>query len=274
MTVRFPLRRASYLLGAALILAVGPAGQPALAAAPADTTADGPSVVGAAPAARSPLAGAFERAAARYRVPADLLAALGYAETRLDGHGGAPSASGGYGVMHLTSNPKQHTLDLAATLTGLEPAVLRTDTTANILGAAAVLRSYADAAGLGAAQRTDVNHWYLPLVRYGGATDPAVARLYADAVYDLLGTGFGTPADQAGTGPRTPPRSPSRRGRSPRTGVSTPPSPRSARPHPHPRPAPAGWARSAPTTARPPGRRRTPATTRHPAASRRTRSTT
>ncbi|WSA87264.1 N-acetylmuramoyl-L-alanine amidase [Micromonospora sp. NBC_01796] len=191
MTVRFPLRRASYLLGATLILAAGPAGQPALAAGPADIPGNGP-VAGAE--ARSPLAGAFDRAAARYQVPADLLAALGYAETRLDGHGGAPSASGGYGVMHLTNNPKLRTLDLAATLTGLDPAVLRTDSTANILGAAAVLRSYADAAGLDATQRADVDHWYLPVVRYGGAGDPAVARLYADAVYDLLGTGFNAPS--------------------------------------------------------------------------------
>jgi N-acetyl-anhydromuramyl-L-alanine amidase AmpD len=191
VTLRVPLRRASYLLGATLILASGPAGQPALAAGPTGPSA---STQASATAKRSALADAFDRAAARYQVPADLLAALGYAETRLDGHGGAPSASGGYGAMHLTSNPKVQTLDLAATLTGLDRTVLSTDPAANILGAAAVLRSYADAAGLGAAGRADVNHWYLPIVRYGGASDPAVARLYADTVYELLGTGFTAPS--------------------------------------------------------------------------------
>ncbi|MFK3980085.1 N-acetylmuramoyl-L-alanine amidase [Micromonospora sp. NPDC050397] len=195
MTVRFPLRRASYLLGAVLMLAAGLTGQPALAAGPvAATDADDRVGSGGHPPTRSALAVAFDRAQARYQVPADLLAALGYAETRLDGHGGAPSASGGYGVLHLTSNPTVRTLDLAADLTGLDRAVLRTDTGANILGAAAVLRSYADSAGLDAARRADPNHWYVPVARYGGASDPAVARLYADAVYDLLATGFATPS--------------------------------------------------------------------------------
>ncbi|MGW1447016.1 N-acetylmuramoyl-L-alanine amidase [Micromonospora sp. NPDC002411] len=61
-------------------------------------------VVGASPAiadpvgttaSAAPLATAFDTAAARYDVPRDLLVALGYAESRLDMHGGAPSAAGG-----------------------------------------------------------------------------------------------------------------------------------------------------------------------------------
>ncbi|MET8202811.1 N-acetylmuramoyl-L-alanine amidase [Micromonospora taraxaci] len=156
-------------------------------------------VVGASPAiadpvgttaSAAPLATAFDTAAARYNVPRDLLVALGYAESRLDMHGGAPSAAGGYGLMHLASNPEVHTLDEAVTLTQLSPAALRTEPTANVLGAAAVLRSYADQAGLTAAARDDVNGWHGPLARYGGAHDPSVARLYADSVYDLLRTGF------------------------------------------------------------------------------------
>ncbi|MEV4757096.1 N-acetylmuramoyl-L-alanine amidase [Micromonospora sp. NPDC049559] len=183
MTVRLSRRRASLLLGGALVMAIG-SGQPALAAG---ATQAGP--MAGVPAA-GPLGAAFDTAAKRYDVPRDLLAALGYAETHLDGHGGAPSASGGYGVMHLTSNPKTRTLDEAAARTGLPTALLRADTGANIVGAAAVLRSYADAAGLDAAQRADVDAWYAPVARYGGATDPATARLYADTVYDLLSTGF------------------------------------------------------------------------------------
>ena len=176
MTAWFPLRRAGHLLGVAtLVLAVGLSGQPAMAA-PHDDPGS--------------LAEAFATAAARYDVPRDLLVALGYAETHLDGHAGRPSAAGGYGIMNLTGNPRIHTLDEAARHTGLDPAALRTDPAANIAGAAAVLRSYADAAGLTAAQRSDVDQWYGPVVRYGGASDPSVARLYGDTVYDLIAAGI------------------------------------------------------------------------------------
>lgn len=183
MIARLTPRRAGHLLGATLIMTLGLSAHPAAAVVPTRTAADD----GARGAA---LAGEFQTAATRYDVPRDLLVALGQAETHLDGHAGAPSASGGYGVMHLTSNPTLHTLDEAADLTGLGRAALRSDTAANITGAAAVLRSYADQAGLTAMERADVNQWYGPVVRYDGAASPAVARLDADTVYDLLDAGF------------------------------------------------------------------------------------
>ncbi|WCN83383.1 N-acetylmuramoyl-L-alanine amidase [Micromonospora sp. LH3U1] len=145
---------------------------------------------GGTPVPAAPLAAAFDTAAARYDVPRDLLVALGYAESRLDMHASAPSAAGGYGLMHLANNPGVRTLDEAAALTRLSPGALRTAPAANVLGAAAVLRSYADQAGLSATARDDVNGWYAALARYGGAHDPSVARLYADTVYDLLRVGF------------------------------------------------------------------------------------
>lgn len=192
MTVRYPQSRLSHLLGATLLVSLATGlTSPAANAAPA---ADSPAGATTATAG-GPLASAFDRAAIRYEVPRDLLVAVGYAETHLDGHHGAPSASNGYGVMHLTSNPKLRTLDEAAALTSLAPVTLRTDPAANVTGAAAVLRSYADQAGLTAAQRADPDHWYPAVVRYGGASTPAVARLYADTVYDLLGTGFQTTTD-------------------------------------------------------------------------------
>ncbi|WP_159104584.1 peptidoglycan recognition family protein [Plantactinospora sp. BB1] len=200
MTARIRRGRLAPLLGAAsLALAVGLTGQPGYAA---PDTAPSTSAIGQP----SPLAAALATAAARYDVPRDLLAALGQAETRLDGHAGAPSASGGYGVMHLTSNPTVRSLDEAARLTGLDRAVLRTDSAANVVGAAAVLRSYADDAGLTATQRADLASWYAPVVRYGGATDPRVARLYGDAVYDLLGAGFNSPAGVVVAGRPVAPR--------------------------------------------------------------------
>ncbi|MCW2878725.1 MAG: Negative regulator of beta-lactamase expression-like protein [Sphaerisporangium sp.] len=136
-----------------------------------------------------PLADAFSRAAAAYEVPRDLLVALAYSETHLDGHDGKPSASGGYGVMHLVTNPARHALEQAAALTAKPVATLKSDSAANIAGGAAVLRAEADRIGLGATGREDIGKWYTAVARYGGATSPGSARLYADTVYDLLAAG-------------------------------------------------------------------------------------
>ncbi|MBN6052444.1 N-acetylmuramoyl-L-alanine amidase [Nonomuraea sp. RK-328] len=147
---------------------------------------------GAAPAqaARETLLqAAFAKAAAQNDVPRDLLVALAYAETHLDGHRGEPSASGGYGVMHLVSNPTSHTLEKAAELTELPVEKLRADDTANVLGGAAVLRSLADEQGLDEAARKDAGRWYQAVAKYGNASSPELARLYADSVYELLGLG-------------------------------------------------------------------------------------
>ncbi|MEU5949377.1 N-acetylmuramoyl-L-alanine amidase [Micromonospora sp. NPDC047465] len=191
MTGRRASRRTHGLLGAMLAAALVLSGESVLAASPASAAPDRGS------AASSRWATAFDTAARRYDVPRDLLLALGHAETRLNGHGGRPSAAGGYGLMHLVSNPNLHTLDEAARLTGLDRDTLRADPTANVAGAAAVLRSYADQAGLTAVERQDVNTWYGSVARYGGASTPALARLYADAVYDLLRTGFETAQPEA-----------------------------------------------------------------------------
>ncbi|MFF2410966.1 peptidoglycan-binding protein [Streptomyces sp. NPDC058092] len=143
----------------------------------------------AAPDADHSMNRAFARAAAKFDVPRDLLAAVGYGETRLDGHRGHPSQANGYGVMHLVSNPTNPTLERAAALTGEPLAHLRADTAANILGGAAVLRNYADKLGLDARERDDVNAWYPAVARYSGTTGPAAA-LYADTVYTFLTNGL------------------------------------------------------------------------------------
>ncbi|WP_328718633.1 amidase [Streptomyces sp. NBC_00247] len=170
-------RRASAAALAALtVAAVVTAGAPTPASAAPD------------PAANS-LNRAFARAAAEYGVPRDLLAAVGYGETHFDGHHGLPSQDNGYGVMHLVSNPTNRSLEKAAALTGASAARLREDTATNVLGGAAVLRSYADSLGLDGDERLDVDSWYPAVARYGGADGPAAA-LYADAVYSFLAGGL------------------------------------------------------------------------------------
>ncbi|MFI6324454.1 N-acetylmuramoyl-L-alanine amidase [Nonomuraea sp. NPDC050556] len=132
---------------------------------------------------------AFAKAAATYDVPRDLLVALAYAETHLDGHGGKPSASGGYGVMHLVSNPSTHALEEAAKLTSQPVDALRTNDAANVQGGAAVLRAQADALGLDDAARKDAGRWYPAVAAYGHTSNDGTAKLYADAVYETLAKG-------------------------------------------------------------------------------------
>jgi hypothetical protein len=139
--------------------------------------------------AAAPLAEAFAKAAGTYEVPQDLLVAVGYAETHLDNHDGEPSASGGYGIMHLVSNPKVKTLEEAARLTSQPVSALKTDDAANVLGGAAVLRARADRLGLDETERKDPAKWYGAVAAYSGAADDSTAKLYADAVYEVLGDG-------------------------------------------------------------------------------------
>ncbi|WP_189083216.1 N-acetylmuramoyl-L-alanine amidase, partial [Mangrovihabitans endophyticus] len=153
-------------------------------------TVSSASAASATPA--DPMNSAFAAAAATFGVPRDLIVAVGYGETHLDGHHGAPSQDNGFGVMHLVSNPSRRTLQLAAKLTGESVPALKTSTAANIRGGAAVLRSMADRAGLSGDDRDRITAWYPVVARYGGATSDNGARLYADTVYRLLASGLQT----------------------------------------------------------------------------------
>jgi N-acetyl-anhydromuramyl-L-alanine amidase AmpD len=179
-TARIPTPTAVLAAAAAATIALTGA-LPATAAPLPDRTA--PTV------STTPIASAFETAARRYDVPRDLLVSVGYAESHLDGHDGLPSQDNGYGVMHLVSNPRNKTLTEASRLTGLPADQLRRDTAANILGAAAVLDSYAAQAGLTGQARKDPAAWYGVVARYSHSADASVGRLYTDEVYRILGSG-------------------------------------------------------------------------------------
>lgn len=104
-----------------------------------------------ASAARS-LVREFEAAAREYGVPADLLMAMGYVNTRWEMpppeatayEKGDPHGRGTYGIMALVQNPFSDTLGKAARLTGIPESRLKTNRAANIRGGAALL---AEAAG-------------------------------------------------------------------------------------------------------------------------------
>jgi hypothetical protein len=158
------------------------------------------------PEAKPNLAPAFQAAAAKYDVPREVLVGVGYAETHLDGHNGLPSQANGYGVMHLASNNVNATLSEAAKLTGASAATLEKDNTSNILGAAAVLDSYADQAGLTGAARKDVAKWYGVVAKYSHSADGPTARLYTDEVYRIIGTGVHAAGVTTAPKPVTPDR--------------------------------------------------------------------
>ncbi|MFF4759302.1 N-acetylmuramoyl-L-alanine amidase [Streptomyces sp. NPDC001292] len=168
---------------------------------------------------------AFASASAEYHVPLSVLLGVSYLQSRWDGHGGAPSVTGGYGPMHLTDartalagaphhgggtedargddaraplHPEAKvpensalpvrlkTLTKAAELTGIPAARLREDDSANIAGGAALLA--AAQKKLGEPLSTDPADWYGAVARFSGADDSAAAA-YADDVYRVIRSG-------------------------------------------------------------------------------------
>ncbi len=143
----------------------------------------------------------FARAAQASGVPQDVLLAVGYLSSRWSNNDGAPSTSGGYGVMHLTDfaagrnggaakgdtdrGPgRAGTMRLAADLTSFTPAQLRADHVANICGGAAVLASYQP--GTTSQQPAD---WTEAVARYAGTAEEAKIVQYTGQVFDVLRSG-------------------------------------------------------------------------------------
>jgi N-acetyl-anhydromuramyl-L-alanine amidase AmpD len=175
------------------LLATAAAGAIALSGALPSTAAPAPdqATPQAGSAVPGDLAQAFKTAATTYDVPREVLVGIGYAESHLDGHDGLPSQDNGYGLMHLVSNPQNTTMSEAAKLTGLPVDKLAKDSAANITGAAAVLDSYADQAGLTGESRKDVAQWYSVIAQYSHSADAPTGRLYTDEVYRIIGLGVG-----------------------------------------------------------------------------------
>ena len=184
------------------------------------TAAPAPDVVARPGAGSSERQAAFAAAAREFGVPEPLLLAVSYQLSRWESHRGAPSFSGGYGPMHLTQldvlldrrgkdddaaraardtrdAAGLHTLDVAATLLGLNPLRLRNDPLQNIRGGAALLAQYARDAG--GALPTNVADWYEAVMRYSQAADLRTAARFADAVYATLAAGAARTTDDGET---------------------------------------------------------------------------
>ena len=154
---------------------------------------------------------ALMRAAAReFRVPAGLLLAISYNQTRWERRGDAPSIDGGYGLMDLTTGsfPAEYgrgdparpspgsvaparardILGAAASLLHVPAAALKISERQNIRAAAAVLADYARRLN-GGVLPAALGGWYGAVAEYSGATNAQAAGRYADDVYATLHRG-------------------------------------------------------------------------------------
>ena len=128
----------------------------------------------------------FETAAREYKVPVELLLAMGYCNTLWEMpppsasayRKGDPEGRGDYGIMQLTQNPSRNTLGKAAKLTGLSEARLKIERSANIEGGAALLSDH-----VGKTKPKSLDGWREALSWY------ADTDLYVSHVYGVLKSG-------------------------------------------------------------------------------------
>ena len=198
-------RTAAGLAALTVAMAAGVLGGPGTAAALAAPARP----AGAAPAQGSRMA-MMQAAAREFGVPARLLLAISWNETRWTGHGTTPSVDGGYGLMNLTAKAfpapdgrglpgrpgtgtvtlpsSQYTLNEAARLLHLPASVLQASDRQNIRGAAAVLAHDARALS-GGPLPAALGGWYGAVAGYSGAATTQQARAFADDVFRTLSRG-------------------------------------------------------------------------------------
>lgn len=161
---------------------------------------------------------AFSKAASEFGVPAPLLEAVSYAQTRWDAHPGEHNTDGGYGPMNLIDGslfaadlaeakdgaaggsadavPQQvDSLGRAARLLGVSRETLRQDPTANIRGGAALLAQEQRSLKLPTGSGTDPGQWYATVASLSGSTAETAARTFADDVYAVLADGAARTTD-------------------------------------------------------------------------------
>jgi N-acetyl-anhydromuramyl-L-alanine amidase AmpD len=183
MNLRFRLLplagTALFLLSCSELSPVAPDDGIAVCAAPAASLSHSPD-------ATLPLDTLFAAAEREFGVPAALLAAIGYVETRwqmVEGHPEFPGQPAAYGIMAL----KGDQLAQGAELAGVSAEEAGASPGANIRAAAALLRSYADEMEI---DRADLGGWAPVVARYSGIALPEGRAAYVhDDVYGTLRRG-------------------------------------------------------------------------------------
>lgn len=151
----------------------------------------------------------FQAAAKEFGVPVEILLAVSYHESRWENHDGRPSASGGYGLMHLTSGdvsasgigedaPEKtkkrgdtqikHTLDDAAKLLNVPKEELQYNDKQNVRGGAALLASYGKATHDGKLPSND-SEWYGAVAQMSESGDIEQATAFANNVFATVQKG-------------------------------------------------------------------------------------
>jgi hypothetical protein len=178
-------------LAAALLAACGDNGptvvDPGCGRGPAPSAAPAP------PPASSPYDAVFARAGAEFGVPAALLRAIGYAETRWQMVRGAeefPGMPAAYGVMAL----RGERLERGAALAGVTAEAARVDPEANVRAAAALLRAHADEQGVRGDQPDD---WAPAVARFSGIASPEGRASYVQGAVLAALSGRTAPAARA-----------------------------------------------------------------------------
>ncbi|AKI99524.1 transglycosylase-like protein with SLT domain [Archangium gephyra] len=181
-----PFRKPLATLAAALALAACGPQEPAPTQTPAVT--EDSRTPAQREAERTPyeLDAAFAKAGKDFGVPADLLKAISYTETRWEmletqvEFEGMPKA---YGLMALRGEK----LSEGARLAGVSEEAVRTQPEANIRAAAALLSSYANELKL---DRADVGAWAPAAAKYSGIDNAeAQAQYIHQGVYDVMRKG-------------------------------------------------------------------------------------
>jgi N-acetyl-anhydromuramyl-L-alanine amidase AmpD len=139
-------------------------------------------------AARTPyqLDGIFAQAAAEFRVPTDLLKAYAYTQTRFEMVKGEVEFEGmpaAHGLMALRGAQ----IDEGARLAGVSADAVRTDATANIRAAAALLSAHADELGV---SRSELGAWAPAAAKLSGISNAeAQAQFIHNEVYAAMREG-------------------------------------------------------------------------------------
>lgn len=142
----------------------------------------------------------FEQAAREFKVPADVLKGVAFAETRWE-HltwppGETVSPDNGmprpYGIMSLWDNSYfGHSLIEAARLIGQEPATLKQDPLQNMRGAAALLRKFYDETPKPeGTTEADIESWRYAIRKYCGIPEPDLNARHALDVYTFMSRGY------------------------------------------------------------------------------------
>lgn len=207
-----PVRLRQLLLPAAGVLLLAACGDSRDPVVGPPACAVTPMAAGAAPAVvpeSSPYDALFAAAGAEFGVPAGVLRAIGYVETRwqmVEGHEEFEGMPAAYGIMAL----RGERLREAAQLAGVAESAVRTEPAANIRAAAALLRARAEVHGVTGDDGAD---WAPVVASYSGIAIAAGRSAYADEVR-AVGEGRRLPGAAAARayaetcGPTTPPAQP------------------------------------------------------------------